>query len=87
MASPTSVRGGLRQQTGKASRNVSSVRCGLKQWWFKNAAGSVLLTVRYGAKLLPIAIGMTASPHNVSLTHFSSFEGDNVQNLSHIFGT
>ena len=32
----------------------------VKQWWFKNAAGSVLLTVRYGAKLLPIANGMTA---------------------------
>ena len=32
----------------------------MKQWWFKNVAGSVLLTVRYGAKLLPIANGMTA---------------------------
>ena len=32
----------------------------VKQWWFKNVAGSVLLTVRYGAKLLPIANGMTA---------------------------
>ena len=32
----------------------------IKQWWCKNVAGSVLLTVRYGAKLLPIANGMTA---------------------------
>ena len=32
----------------------------VKEWWCKNVAGSVLLTVRYGAKLLPIANGMTA---------------------------
>ena len=32
----------------------------VKEWWCKNVAGSVLLTVRYGAKLLPIANGMAA---------------------------
>jgi len=43
---------------GEPHRVQRAVR--VKQWWFKNAAGSVLLTVRYGAKLLPIANGMTA---------------------------
>ena len=32
----------------------------LKQWWYKNLAGSILLTVRYGAKPLVISNGMTA---------------------------
>ena len=32
----------------------------LKQWWFKSVAGSVLMTVRYGTKLLPIAKDKTA---------------------------
>lgn len=32
----------------------------LKQWWFKNAAGNVLLTVRYGSKPLTISNGMSA---------------------------
>ena len=43
---------------GEPQRVQRAVR--VKQWWFKNAAGSVLLTVRYGAKLLPIANGMAA---------------------------
>ena len=43
---------------GEPHRVQRAVR--VKQWWCKNAAGSVLLTVRYGAKLLPIANGMTA---------------------------
>ena len=32
----------------------------LKQWWFKNAAGDVVLTIRYGAKPLVISNGMSA---------------------------
>ena len=43
---------------GEPHRVQRAVR--VKQWWFKNVAGSVLLTVRYGAKLLPIANGMAA---------------------------
>ena len=32
----------------------------LKPWWFKNAAGNVLLTVRYGSRTLFISNGMSA---------------------------
>jgi len=43
---------------GEPHRIQRQVR--VKQWWIKNVAGTMLLTVRYGAKLLPIANGMTA---------------------------
>ena len=46
------------QQLDGAGRRLSVV-CYTKTT-LKNAAGSVLLTVRYGAKLLPIANGMAA---------------------------
>jgi hypothetical protein len=32
----------------------------IKKWWFKNTAGSVLLSVRYGAKQVPLMNGKTA---------------------------
>ena len=32
----------------------------LKPWWFKNAAGNFLLTVRYGSRTLSISNGMSA---------------------------
>lgn len=43
---------------GNASRVQRAVR--IKQWWYKSASGSVLLTVRYGAKPIAISNGMTA---------------------------
>jgi hypothetical protein len=43
---------------GEPRRMQRAVR--IKRWWFKNAIGSVLMTVRYGAKPLPISNGMTA---------------------------
>ena len=48
------------QVDGQGEPNKVQRPVRIKQWWLKNAAGSVLLTVRYGAKLLPIANGMTA---------------------------
>ena len=43
---------------GNPSRVQRAVR--IKQWWYKSASGSVLLTVRYGAKPIAISNGMTA---------------------------
>ena len=43
---------------GNPSRVQRPVR--LKQWWYKSTSGSVLLTVRYGAKPIAISNGMTA---------------------------
>jgi hypothetical protein len=45
-------------EEGNPSRVQRAVR--IKRWWFKSASGSVLLTVRYGAKPLAISNGMTA---------------------------
>lgn len=45
-------------QEGEPTRTQRAVR--LKQWWFKAPSGAVLLTVRYGARPLTIANGMTA---------------------------
>ena len=43
---------------GNPSRVQRAVR--IKQWWYKSTSGSVLLTVRYGAKPIAISNGMTA---------------------------
>ena len=43
---------------GNPSRVQRAVR--IKQWWYKGTSGSVLLTVRYGAKPIAISNGMTA---------------------------
>ena len=43
---------------GEPNRVQRPVR--LKQWWFKDAAGVVLLAVRYGAKNIELAKGLAA---------------------------
>jgi len=43
---------------GEPDRVQRPVR--LKQWWFKDAAGTVLFAVRYGAKQIELSKGMSA---------------------------
>jgi len=45
-------------EDGEPERQQRSVR--IRQWWSKDAAGTVLMTVRYGRKLVELSKGLNA---------------------------